>query len=392
MNLNNKIKFALYGLILLGIAARIYLLPVVSLDMKTYLLPWYDYIVTHGAWASLGDDFSNYTPPYLYLLALLTITKGMLSKVTAIKLLSILFDFFNAYLIYRIVKLQAKQEYMPLTAAALFLCLPTIALNSSAWGQADSIYACFILVSLFYLLQDKPLPALISFGVAFAFKAQAIFLFPFLLLLTFKKRIPWHHYLLVPIIYGIMMTPALVAGRSISSVLEIYLGQAETFKSLSMKAPNLYLLISNDLYTPALYIGIAITVMITLLWAAGYAIKIKDMDRETMIFCATVSVAMIPFLLPKMHERYFYLMDIFTFILAFYIPWMLIPVIGSQLISSMTYLVFLVISPQKPPSPLGAIFLILAVFINTLLIGYLLWGQYKFIQEKKIKQTTTLLG
>ncbi|MBV5323688.1 hypothetical protein JZU51_02945, partial [bacterium] len=103
MNLN-KSKLFLYGLILLGIAARIYLLPVVSLDMKAYLLPWYDYIAAHGAWASLGEEFSNYTPPYLYLLALATLTNGILSKVTAIKLISILFDFFNACLIYRIVK------------------------------------------------------------------------------------------------------------------------------------------------------------------------------------------------------------------------------------------------------------------------------------------------
>jgi Gpi18-like mannosyltransferase len=99
-----------------------------------------------------------------------------------------------------------------------------------------------------------------------------------------------------------------------------------------------------------------------------------------MVFCAAVSVAMIPFLLPKMHERYFYLMDVFTFILFFYLPRVWIPAIGSQIVSSMTYFVFLVISQQKSPSPLGAVLLILAAFINTILIGYLLWRQYKFIQ------------
>ncbi len=382
MNLDNtaRYKFLFYILILLGIVIRIGLLPVVSLDMKAYLIPWYDHIVLRGAWTSLGEEFSNYTPPYLYLLALVTYTNGFVSKITAIKSISILFDFFNAYLIFRIVKLHSQKEYVRLIAAALFLCLPTIALNSSAWGQADSIYTCFILISMFYLLQDKPLPALISFGIAFAFKAQAVFLFPFLLLITIKKRIPWRYYFIVPIAYMIMMTPALVAGRSLSSVLGVYLGQAETFRSLSMKAPNLYLLIPNDLYTPGLYIGIAITVISTLAWAIGYAIKIKDLNRETMILCAAVSVATIPFLLPKMHERYFYLMDVFTFILAFYVSRLWIPAVGSQLVSGLAYFVFLVISPQKPPSPFGAVFLLLAVLINTLLIGYLLWKQYRFIQ------------
>jgi Gpi18-like mannosyltransferase len=379
---NPKVKFALYGLILLGIAARVYLLPVVSLDMKVYLIPWYNHIMTYGAWASLGEEFSNYTPPYVYLLALVTNIHGLFSAVTSIKLISILFDLFNAYLIFRIVKLQAKNQYLPLTAAALFLCLPTIALNSSAWGQVDSIYTCFLLISLFYLLQDKPLPALISFGIAFAFKAQAIFFSPFLLLLTFKKRIPWRYYLLVPVVYVTMMIPALIAGRPLSNVLKVYLEQADTFRSLSMKAPNLYLFISDELYTPGLYIGIAITALVTLVWAAGYAIKIKALSRETMLLCATVSVAMIPFLLPKMHERYFYLMDVLTFILAFYIPRLWMPAVGAQLVSGMTYFVFLAISSQKTPSPLGAVFLILAAFINTLLIGYLFWRQYKFVQEE----------
>ncbi len=387
MTLKHKIKFALYGLILLGVAARIYLLPHISLDMKVYLIPWYDYIAARGAWAALGEEFSNYTPPYLYLLALATLGKGFFSKVTAIKLLSIVFDFSNAYLVFRIVKLQAQKEYLPLAAAALFLCLPTVALNSSAWGQADSIYAFFILASLFYLLQDKPLPALILFGVAFAFKAQAVFLLPFLFLLTFKKRIPWQDYLLVPIVYVIMMIPSLMAGRSFSSVLSVYFEQAETFQSLSMKAPNLYLFISNEYYIPVLYFGMAWTALAAFLWAVGYALQIKKMSRETLLLCAVVSVAMIPFFLPKMHERYFYLMDILTFILAFYIPRLWAPAVGAQLVSSMTYFVFLAISPQKTPSALGAVFLILAAVINTFLVGYLLWQQYKFVRSQNQRQT-----
>jgi Gpi18-like mannosyltransferase len=356
------------------------MLPVISLDMKTYLIPWYDYISFHGAWVSLGDEFSNYTPPYLYLLTLATFTGGFLSKVIAIKSISVLFDLINAFLVFQIVKLQSQKEHIPLLAAALFLCLPTVILNSSAWGQADSIYTCFILAALFYLLREKPFFALLFWGIAISFKAQAVFISPFLLLLAFQKRIPWQYFLVVPIIYLIIMTPALVAGRTLPSVLGVYLGQAETFRSLSMKAPNLYLFISNEFYTPALYIGIAATILGALLWATGYSIKIKDMNKESMVFCAAASVAMIPFLLPKMHERYFYLMDVFTFILFFYLPRVWIPVIGSQIVSSMTYFVFLIISQQKPPSPLGAVLLILAAFINTILIGYLLWRQYKFIQ------------
>ncbi len=376
-------KIIFFALLFLGIAARAAFITIESLDMKIYLLPWYDYIVVHGAWSSLGDEFSNYSPPYLYLLALITYSKGFIGKIVAIKLLSILFDFINIFFVIRIVRLKTQNNALSLISGALFFCLPTIILNSSAWGQADSIFTCFLLISMYFLLQDKPLPAILSFGVAFAFKAQAIFFLPFLLLLTMKKRIPWHYHLLIPVVYLIMMLPALFAGRSFSSVLGVYSGQVETYKALSMKAPNLYLLIPNEFYTPVLYGGVLVTILATLIWAAGYAAKTKELNKETMMICAAVSVAMIPFLLPKMHERYFYLMDVFTLLLAFYIPRLWAAPVWAQVISCLTYYVFLVISPQKSPSPYGAAFLILAVFINTFLLGYMLWQQYRLLQSQK---------
>lgn len=378
---NNTAVF--WTLLLIGIAIRVAFLPIISLDMKVFLVPWYDHMAIRGAWASLGDEFSNYTPPYLYLLSLATFTNSFLSSVYAIKLISISFDFINAYLIYRIVKLHTSKDNLPQIAGVLFLCLPTIAMNSAAWGQADSIFTCFVIVCVYYLLQDKPLPAIVAFGIALAFKAQAIFISPFLLLLTLKKRLPWHYYLLAPVIYLAMMTPALVAGRSLASVFSVYLEQAETYGSLSMKAPNLYLFILDTVYTPVLYAGLVISFFVALAWALDYASKIKEMNREIMILCVTVSAAMMPFLLPKMHERYFYLMDVFTFILAFFIPRLWIPAVGSQVVSGLTYYVFLFISTQSPPPPIGAAYLMLAAAINTWLFGYLFWKQYKYIASQR---------
>lgn len=62
-----------------------------SVDMKHFLLPWYNIIQRGGILVSLGQTFSNYTPPffYLYLLAIATLTFGVIPKVTAIKLISI---------------------------------------------------------------------------------------------------------------------------------------------------------------------------------------------------------------------------------------------------------------------------------------------------------------
>lgn len=67
-----------------------------SVDMKHFLLPWYNIIQRGGILVPLGQTFSNYTPPYLYLLAIATLTFGVIPKVTAIKLISIFLMFMPA--------------------------------------------------------------------------------------------------------------------------------------------------------------------------------------------------------------------------------------------------------------------------------------------------------
>src|ERR1044071_5927741 len=56
----------------------------VSFDMADFLIGWYDKLARNG-FSELRTSFSNYTPPYLYLLFLMTKTAGFLPKVTAIK-------------------------------------------------------------------------------------------------------------------------------------------------------------------------------------------------------------------------------------------------------------------------------------------------------------------
>lgn len=368
-------------LFLVGINARFLLLPVESDDMTTFLYRWYDYIVENGAWASFGGEFSNYSPPYIYILSLATYLDKWMPKLITIKAVSILFDFINAYLIYRTIRLQYDHE-TALLGSAVFLCLPTILLNSSAWGQSDGIYTCFVLFCLFLVLRERFLLAVIFFGVALSFKIQAIFIAPFLLLLTLRKHIPWYYYFLVPFVYLAMMIPALLAGRTLWSVLGIVFNQANYYKDLSKNAPNLYLFISNDYYSSVAAIGVLLTGTLAVIWAVGYSIKIRQLDRKLVLICATVAVAAVPYMLPKMHDRYFYLMEVFTLLLAFYIPKTWISVVGAQVVSLLTYYVYLVLIPQYTVSVPIPLYLGFSAAINSFLIGYLLWKQYSLVYSQ----------
>lgn len=369
-------------LILSGVILRAAGLWFVSMDMSVFLVPWYRQLAYQGL-SALQTEFSNYTPPYLYLLWFATWTRSVIPAVVAIKLISILFDVGNTIWVYKILRVKYHKGAAPILGAAVFFVLPTIVLNSAWWGQADSIYTFFVLGSLYFLLSARSLTAMIFFGIAFSFKLQAVFFAPFLFLLMLKRRIAWTYALIVPLVYVVLIFPAVLAGRPLLEALTIYLEQADTFRQLTLKAPNLYQFISNDWYQPLLFLGLCFTALLTLVWATGYALRIKTLTPEIMVLCAAVSVTMLPFFLPKMHERYFYLAEVMFLLLAFCVPRLWFVPLASQVVSTLTYSVYLFLpaGPGRPQFVAGSPLLAIAAWINTLLMAYLFWEQYRLVES-----------
>lgn len=367
-------------LILAGIGLRFFGLDFVSIDIHDFLLDWYDKLALDG-FTALQEPFSNYTPPYLYLLFFITKTAYFIPKIAAIKLLSICFDFLSAFLVYKILKIRYPQGTTALTGATFFLLLPTVLLNSSYWGQSDTIYTFFLLAFIFFLMKERPFIAMIFLGISFSFKAQAAFLGPLVLLLIVRKKIPWFYLGIVPLVYGLIMIPAALTGRPIIELLTIYGGQADTYHTLSEHAPNLYLFIPNTLYIPVLVIGLVTAVLITLTWITIYARKLKEFTPQTILLCALVSAAFMPFFLPKMHDRYFYLAEVLSFLVAFYFPSMWLFTLGYQIVSGLVYFVVLTASVMPLEPALAGNILITAAFLNTALMGFVFWNQWKLAND-----------
>jgi Gpi18-like mannosyltransferase len=365
-------------LVFTGIGLRYASLGYRSLDMNDAVLPWFKEFVRHGH-KVLSESFSVYTPPYLYLLYVMSKTTDIFRRIVAIKLISISFDFLNAFLVYKILKMRYPQGAMALIGASAFLVLPAVLLNSAYWGQADSIYAFFALACVFFLMRNQPLLAMISWGISFSFKAQAAFLGPFILLLIVKKKVPWYYLWIVPLMYALMMTPAALTGRPVIELLTIYFGQAINFRELSKHAPNFYLFIPNSFYESGVILGLAVTILIALAWTAVYAGKIKEVTPETILLCALASAAFMPFFLPKMHDRYFYLAEVLSFIVAFYFlkGWYL--ALGYQIVAGLVYWVFLHSNIKHIETPLELAMLYLAAVINTILLASVFWMQWKLI-------------
>lgn len=325
--------------LLLAVALRASLLNFTTLDFRDFHGAWYDFIQQNGGVGALKYPFSNNTPLYLYLMV--AANYAGLSAIQAVKLIPVSFDFIAAFFVFRIVRLRYPVGPAPLFAFLIVLFAPTVVLNGSFWGETDMLYTSCLVACLYFLLTKRELSGLIAFGLAFSFKLQAMFLAPFLLILLLKKAVAWKYLLLVPAVYLVTLIPAWLVGRPLPELLQVYLGQTDQYAALSMNAPTLYQWFPNDLYDILFPAGIIwCAAVIFLFVVAVYKSKAQLTDAR-MIELATLSVLIVPYFLPKMHDRFFFPADIFSILLGFYFPGrFFVPVIIS-IVSLFSYFPFL---------------------------------------------------
>lgn len=346
-NLRSARKMLVIAVVVLAaIAVRLVLFSYQSGDYVAYFARWYDYIAGHGGFAALKANFANYNEPYLYLLA--TLTYLPVPALAGIKAMSVIFDFALAFFAYRIVNLRYTDRWWPILAGAIVAFLPTVVLNSSMWGQADAMYAAFGVGAVYFLLRRRPWLACLFFGLAFSFKLQIVFLFPLLFLLVLRRWVPWRALLVIPVVYVLLDVPALLLGASPGAVFSLYATQTSTYDQLTLNAPNVYQYFSASTSTVLRDGGIAVTGILLLALIVPVTVKRIPLTPLRIVLAATVSALLVPYFLPAMHERYFYLADVLTVLAAFYLPrslWAL-PIL-EQFASVFSYLPFLVMTGRR---------------------------------------------
>jgi Gpi18-like mannosyltransferase len=362
-----------------SIALRLSLVDNKTLDYYADLKPWYNIIISQG-FSAFATNFSNYNPPYLYLLYIITRLFPGTPIVIAVKLPSLIADFICGYLVYCIVQISYKNNLIPLLAGITVLFAPTVVLNSAFWGQADSLFTAGILACVYYLMINKYSPAFFSFGVALAFKLQAIFLLPLLLVLLVKKYISWKYFLIIPFILILALIPAWTAGRPLFELINIYTYQTTQFQLLTMNAASIYSwlpttnLVFNLFYIPGVLAGAIAAFMFIMITYKST----RDISRQMILELALLVTLIIPFFLPKMHERYFYPADVISIAYAFYYPkFFYLPFLvgGASFLSYQSFL----FGGELVPLPIATFVLIIAISILLYHILLQLYSQTTFI-------------
>ncbi len=325
-------------LILAGLLIKLLMLPFFPEpgDYTFFLKPWVEFIRSHGYWQAFRFEFANYSPAYLYFL--LGIAKLGGEPLIPIKLVSICFEYVAAWFIGGIAYQKYKEDWVRWCALAVVPLLPTVLINSSYWGQCDSVYASFLIGSIYFVLRKKPVLSILFLGISFSFKLQAVLLFPFYFVLLLKNRVKWYYFLLVPAVYLISLLPAYCAGRPLTELLSVFISQSEYYESLSLQFPNLYMWISDDHYETVKWIGILFTFLFTLLMGGLLAKKCRtELTNDYLVRLALLSAVIFPFLLPGMHERYMYVGDLLAVAYIMYFPRKFYNALGIPLISLFSY-------------------------------------------------------
>jgi Gpi18-like mannosyltransferase len=325
-------------IVVLAVVIRVELFPFQSNDYRAFVAQWYDFISANGGFSALRYQFANYNVPYLYLIALLTYLP--VPVLAGVKTISVLFDLLLAFYAYKLVALKYPRGWLPFAAAAVVSLLPTVVMNGSMWAQCDSIYAAFGLGGLYYAVRSRPWLACVFFGLALSFKLQIVFLLPVLAVLVLRRKIPWPALVAVPGVVLAMDVPALLVGASPSQLLSVYTDQVGEYSQLTLNAPNVYQLFDFDPRVRTL--GIFVTGVLVLALVLLAVISRAPLSVSRVVLLGTVFVILVPFFLPAMHERYFFLADVLSVIVAFYVPRRLwaVPVLV-QFASAFSYVPFL---------------------------------------------------
>lgn len=312
---------SLLFLFLISVAAllmRFDLFPIESNDYLQFLQNWFATLKANGGFAAVGMNIGDYMPPYFYILALLTYLP--VRDLYLIKLVSCAADFILAIYVMRIVNLRYPERVHGIMAYAVVLFLPSVVLNSAAWAQCDAMFTGALIACLYYLMVNRPNRAVLAFAIAFVLKLQAIFFAPFLLLLFLKRKIKFRSFILIPAVYILSIIPSAMLGRDLWDLLTVYVSQSKLYSSLCMSIPNLYAFLGNVSSEPlgkagVIFAGGVVLMLLFVLYRKPYMFT-----PDILVTMGLLFAILMPFILPHMHERYYYLADIVSLVFAFYFP------------------------------------------------------------------------
>ena len=307
-------------LTVLALGLRVWCFPHVTGDYTGFLAPWIEFFRANGGVHGLKYSIGNYNVPYLYFLALFSYSD--LYGLYLIKLLSVFFDVVLAWSSMQLAGVFTRDTGKRIFTFFAVLFLPTVVLNGAYWGQCDAIYVAFAVMALWLALSSRPVLSMVCFAVSFSFKLQAVFILPVIAVLWYRKKFSLWHAVIFPVTYLVIVLPAVLLGRPLIDTLTLYLNQTGSIGSgLNYNSPSFFAFFLNGantaFWSKAGILAAFVFLFAVLIWLYKKRGAVND---EVILTAALLFAVAIPWLLPHMHDRYFFAADVLSLVFAVAFP------------------------------------------------------------------------
>lgn len=302
-----KLELVYTTIFLISILFRIFFINIKSDDYLLFLNNWWNKINEYGGFNSLKYAIGDYPDSYMFLLCIgVSITKNSL---IFIKVLSAIFDILIFLFGYKIIKYFSKEDANKYSW--ILILLPGILVNSAILGQCDSIYTAFVLAFIYNILKNHNKLALSFLGIAISFKLQSLFIAPVILYLIATKKIKIYDLFFIILGFILPFIPTILIGKGLIENIKILMFQTSEYNYFVKSCPNIYSLFLLNYKQINIFLKYSLAIIVGIIAIFISLHKYKDGYNDTTFIHKSFLIStIVVFLLPSMHDRYFYLANI----------------------------------------------------------------------------------
>ena len=314
--------FLLTCLVLLSVdLLTIWLINYQSLDWSNFLSQWclnYQNLSWQESFRQI-TNISDYTPLYSYFLIIIAHIFSINNCLYAIKYLSFIFSIILAVAMELVICTATKNKFSYLHLV-IFLLLPPILLEFSAWGQCDAVYVALALFAFYFALKRCSVFCFICLGLSFALKLQFIFITPMILVLLIirdqngKRYLNWAWVWLAPLMYVVNLLP-LFFGANLENLISVYFKQMGAEIEAANNCFSLEFILKQLLVIPGSTIKRILNLLIAII-GIGLTVKLllevlkshrhSSLTIRDIVYYALCFAMVMVYFMPKMHERFFF--------------------------------------------------------------------------------------
>lgn len=293
-------------------------------DMNCFYA-WSDMIFEHGFGEFYYQDaFTDYPPGYMALLWVIAAIRRIFSIETVsgvgrimIKLFPILADMGTGFFVYRLAK-KKFSEGSSLLLTLTYLLNPLVVLDSSIWGQTDSVFTFFVLLTCYLCMEQKRIPAYFAFIIGTLIKPQTLIFAP-ILIFTIVEQVFLHDFnkkkMLRDLLGGLAAIASfflLAAPFGLEKVVSQYIDTLGSYEYCSVNAYNVWALFGKNWADQSGTLGFleyrqwgTLAIIAAVGLSAFIFFKRKE-DKSKYFLSMSVVVGTMFLFSVRMHERYLF--------------------------------------------------------------------------------------